>query len=358
MPWYSLEEDITPTHDWMNYVPGLDNGEWLWTLLVAERVLREKGYIELADRYAGFIEMLRLNVVKIFYDEKAGKVRADVHILDMYSRDSLYETAPESSGHCPYLTGEHGVHEGVMMVLFVTLFGNGLPEDARERIWKDIKMERVEHKYGTTWKGYWGSAHESWAYLFIPLRDIPGYRNIFRIREIIRSQNAVERGYPGFSASINKPGEDAYISAAGIEGVGSQDVPNNNIFAIYGVFPVLLQFSDNLYKDNYGLAWLLNMLKARKMQGPLGGGEAGTNDGRYVSYVKTIDGSFPNIIALMGGLEKETAGMLRDYDLYDDFIDIMEKEYEETFGEEPLREPAGFVIPFVSIPVDKMSDYQ
>jgi len=347
---------VTPADDWIDEVPGLDNGEWAWTLLVAERVLREEGYIRLADDYAAYIEMLRANVVEMFYDEEAGKVRGDVHILSPDSPESEYERAENK---CAYLTGEHGVHEGVMMVLFVTLFGKGLPEDARERIWSDISMKRIEHKYGTTWEAYWGSAHESWAYLFLPLRDIEGYRNLFRIREIIRCRNAVERGYPGFATSSLKPGEDGYLDGAGIEGTGSQEIRNNHIFAIYGAFPMLLEFAgrDNPLEENYGLAWLLNMLKGRKMQGPLGAGEAGTNDGTAVAHFKSIDGSFPNIIALTGGLEKETGEMLRHYGVYDDFTDIMEKKYEETFGQELLREPEGFILPSVSVPADKMVEY-
>lgn len=358
MPWYYIKEEVTPTDSWFGRVPGLDNGEWLWTLLLTEKALREKGHIELADKYALYIDMLRENTVKIFYDEKDGKVRSEAVIHSPYSADSEYSTHIYNGTGC-YLSGEHGVHEGVMMDLFVTLFGKGLPEDGKERIWNDIKMVRVEHKYGTTWQGYYGSAHESWAYLFLPCRDIQGYKDLFRIREIIRSQNAAERGYPGFATSALQPGEDGYLDRAGIEGLESQELKNNHIFVVYGAFPILLEFSarDNPMEQNYGLAWLLNMLKGKKMQGPLGAGEAGTNDGKYIAHSKTVDGSLTNIIALFGGLEKESSSMLKDYGLYDEFIEIMEGEYEETFGEEPLREPCGFALPSVSIPVDTLNDY-
>jgi hypothetical protein len=49
--------------------------------------------------------------------------------------------------------------------------------------------------------------------------------------------------------------------------------------------------------------------------------------------------------------------MLKDYGVYEEFIKIMEEEYNETFGEEPLKEPCGFVLPDVSVPADKISDY-
>lgn len=359
MPWILLGEKITPAKDWVEYLPSLDSGEWAWTLLLAEMILREKGYIKLADRYAAYNKILMRNVVKILYDSTAGKVRADVRICDIRSADSRYETASEKSGHLDFLSGEHGVHEGSMMVLYVSLFGKDLPDDAVERIWSSIAMKRVEHKYGTTWQGYYASAHESWAYLIIPFRDVEGYRQLFKIREIIRSQNAAERGYPGFATSAYEPGHIAYLDGAGIEGVASQPIRNNHMFVVYGAFPMLLHFAtrEHPYEKNIGLAWLLNMLKGNKMQGPLGAAESGSNDGKFVAIVKTIDGTFPNIIALAGGLEKETARMLRNHGVYDKFIQIIEHEYRETFGAELLREPVDFALPSASVPMDGIPDY-
>jgi hypothetical protein len=201
-----------------------------------------------------------------------------------------------------------------MMVIFVTLFGKELTQAERDAVWNDIDMVRVEHKYGTTWQAYWGSAHESWAWLFLPFRDLPEYRQLFRLREIIRSNDARERGFPGFPSSTNKPGDSGYISDAGIQGVGTQDCRDNDVFAVYGAFPLLLEFSKSTDNNthNIGLAWLLNMLQAPKMQGPLGGGESSMHDGSDVSYMKTIDGTFPVLLALMGGIDIETAFMMRD----------------------------------------------
>jgi len=355
MPWFRVSDPVKPMPDWEAQIPGLDNGEMVWSLLVAEQALRKAGYSETANRYGQYNEMLQQNVVKMFYDPVAGKVRGDIKVMNPHSADSAYEPAP---GKCDYLAGDHGVHEGSMMLLYVSLFGKGLPEDAVDKIWGSTTMKRVESKWGTTWQAFWGSSHESWAHLFLPFRDNPEFNKLYEIREIIRTQNAAERGYPGLAASTNKPGADGYLSDCGIEGIGSQPVTHNDVFAIYGAFPTLLQFADKEPQSgNYGLAWLLNMLQTQKMQGPLGGGESATNDGAKISPMKTIDGTLPNILAMTGGLASETAELLKSKGVYDRFMKIMEGELREGIGTEPLKQPVGFALPAVKVPTENIPDY-
>jgi hypothetical protein len=327
IPWFMSGKEMKPTPDWDGQVPGLDNGEWIWTLLDAEQALRDKGMTDLADRYGRYNENLQNHVVKMFYDPVAGRVRGDIKIVSPQSPDSAYEPAP---GKCDYLDG---IHEGHMLLLYMALFGKGLPEGAEDRIWGSYKLGKVDTKWGTTWQAWAGSSHESWAHLFLPTRDLEPFNKLFRIREEIRSQNAAERHYPGFASSTNEPGGKGYFSACGIEGIGTLEPEHNDVFAIYGAFPMLQEFSDKEPPTgNYGLAWLLNMLKCQKMQGPLGGGESATNDGKLVSSMKTIDGTFPNLLAMMGGLSKETAKLLESKGLYDKFMKIEEKKLKEAFG--------------------------
>ncbi|MDQ7825449.1 MAG: hypothetical protein RDV48_21790 [Candidatus Eremiobacteraeota bacterium] len=356
LPWYICEDEVKPTRDWRNEFPGLDNGEWLWTLLVAERVLARNSYSALAKRYHAYNARIRENVVPIFYDAKAGKVRADIRFTALPGGGYAYGHAP---GKLLYLTGEHGVHEGMMLIMYVCLFGKGLPAGAAERIWSDIRMKRIENKYGTTWEGWYGSSHEEWAYLVLPLRDLHEYRSLFRIREQIRTQNARERGYPGFATSCLLS-RDAYIDKAGIEDITSLPLRNNHTFALYGAFPLVLECvaTRSEIKGDYGLAWLLNMLQADRMQGPLGAGEGGTNDGTSVADVKTIDGSFTIALALAGGLERETAEMLRHEGCYERFAELMRGEYLESFGAKPLYELVDFALPGCQVPRGKLGDYK
>ncbi|MEW6278773.1 MAG: hypothetical protein AB1758_09140 [Candidatus Eremiobacterota bacterium] len=336
MPWYYGGHQADPAPGWEGNLPGLDNGEWVFALLVAEKVLRDRGYVELARGYREFLDLLETTAVPVFYDFEVGLVRGDVAL----SPDG-YRTDP---GRASHLTGEHGVHEGLMFVMFVTLFGRGLPEDAPGRIWAATRMVRVEHPVATTWQGFWGSAHESWAYLFLPYRDLPEYRELFRLREIIRTRNAAQRGYCGLHASIHDPVTMQYVSNCGIEGIGTQPIKYNHALALYGAFPVLLA------DRRAGAAWLYNMLDAPRMLGPLGGGESISNDGRHFAPVKTIDGTFPILLAAMGGLEKETAAMLKERGLYQQFCEILREEYREAFGDAPLRCEADFALPPHPVP--------
>ena len=343
LPWVYVNDEIKPANGWEGQIPGLDNGEWVWSVLTAEKALKKEGFKEIGDQYGKYVDILRSNLSKIFYDKEAGKIRADVKVVDPHSKDTEYETQKNVPGKMAHLSD---FHEGLMLTLFVSLFSKDISDKEVEGIWKNIDTKRVETKYGTTWEAWCGSSHESWAYLFLPYRNMPQYKDLFRIREKIRTQNAAEKDYPGLASSTNEPGGNGYLSACGIEGIGTMEPQHNDTFAVYGAFPLLLEFSDKPAKGNYGLAWLLNMLKANKMEGPLGGGESSTNDGSKASCMKTVDGTLPNLLAIMGGIEQETGEMMKDCGVYDKFIHLMKGKYDEAFGKEPLKENCDFFYPF------------
>lgn len=353
LPWYFIEKDrMVPTPDWQGKIPGLDNGEWMWTMLAVEKTLTDQGCEPLAEGYRRYNQGLIDNVTRVFYDPQGKACRGDVRILDPGNPHTGYAALNPGS----FMTGEHGVHEGCMLIHYLTLLGKDLPEGAADKIWDDVRMKRVETRHGTTWQGFWGSAHESWAYLFLPFRDQAGYRDLFRLREEIRTQNAERRGYPGLATSTNGP-RGGYLSAAGIEGVGSQPVTANDTFAVYGAFPLALQFAQHAGPGNFALAWLHNMLSAPRMQGPLGAGESGTNDGQAFAAMKTTDGTHPTLLALMGGLEREMADVMKSRGIYDRFQARIRAEFQETFGKKPLREPVGFVAPGQQVPSQYLGEY-
>jgi hypothetical protein len=349
LPWFSILSDkITPSPDWEGKIPGLDNGEWMWTMLAAEKVLRDQGHPELAAQYAHYNQGLIDNVTRVFYDPKGVACRGDVRILPNGGYEALHKGA--------FMTGEHGVHEGCMLIHFLTLFGKDLPAGATDKIWDDISMKRRDTRHGTSWEGFWASAHESWAYLFLPFRDQSEYADLFRIREKIRTQNAVQRAYPGLATSTTNP-RGGYLSDAGIEGLNSQRITGNDTFAVYGAFPLALQFANHTGPGNIALAWLHNMLSAPRMQGPMGAGESGSNDGRHFSPVKTVDGTHPTLLGLMGGLEKEMADVMKERGVYSAFRQRIASEYSESFGNRPLREPKPFAAPEVEVPQQHLGPY-
>ncbi len=339
--WFRSGEEMTPLGEWKQAVPTLDMGEMAWALLLAEWALKKGGHDELAAGYKEYNDKLQSKAKEILFEPKSGGVRGHVQISDPKDPNATY------SGD-GIMTGEHGVHEGQMIVSYMTLFG-GLTQQQQDHIWDDIEMKRVEHRYGTTWEGYWGSPHEEWAHLFLPYHDVSGFEDLFRIREKIRSNNAADRDYPGFAASAHHPTEDKYMSAAGVEAIGSQKLEFQNTYTPYGAFPMLLQFAGEL-SGNVGLAWLHNMLVGPKLQGPMGAGESGDNAGTGAAHVKTIDVSFTNLLAMSGGLQVETREMLQDKDKYRQFLSRMNSEFDEAFGDAPLREPVDFAFPKAPAP--------
>jgi hypothetical protein len=340
MAWFSSGSRAEPMKGWESAFPTLDLGEMIWALKLAERTLRLSGRVELAERYRSFNEGLRQTAKRAMFRPPDG-VRGRVEVADPRSSSSAY------SGD-RLTTGEHGVHEGQMIVLYMSLYGGLTPEESN-RVWQGIRMTRIEHPAGTTWQGFWGSPHEEWAYLFLPYRDLPGYRQLFRIREKIRTQNAREHGYPGFGASCHHPLGQGYVADSGIEGIGSQPVLHQDIYTPYGAFPILLEFAGR-EEGNVGLAWLHNMLLGPRLQGPFGAGESGDNQGTGAAPIKTIDASFTTLLALSGGLEKEAAAMLKEEGKYDQFLAILKGEYEEAFAGAPLREPVDFALPKAPAP--------
>jgi hypothetical protein len=334
--WFESGEKARPTRDWAKAIPTLDLGEMMWALLLAEKALRDTGRGELAQAYKAYNDALQSRAYEAFFEPSKGGIRGHVEVSDPKDPHSRFSGTAIT-------TGEHGVHEGQMMILYMTLFG-GLSEQQKDKIWDGIKMTRVEHKHGTTWQGFWGSPHEEWGHLFLPYRDHKGFADLFRIREKIRSQNASERGYPGFAASAHHPGGQGYAAAAGVEGVNSQPLEFQNTYTPYGAFPMLLQFAGHL-TGNIGLAWLHNMLLGPRQQGPLGAGESGDNSGQHAPPVKTIDATFTNLLAMAGGLAKETAALLREKGKYQEFMRRIDGEYRETFGGVRLREPEEFGLP-------------
>lgn len=334
--WFVSGEKAHPMKGWQKAIPTLDLGEMLWALLLAERALFETGYPEIARSYSKLNTALQQKAKEVmFHPDKVG-VRGRVEISDPLSADALY------SGE-GLMTGEHGVHEGQMLLLYMSLYG-GLTEKESAQVWDDVSMRRIEHPDGTTWQGFWGSPHEQWGYLFLPYRDLPEYRQLFRIREKIRTYNARRRGYPGFGASAHRPSGNGYMSAAGIEGVGSQPLEYQDTYTPYGAFPLLLEFSGQDV-GNVGLLWLHNMLSGPGMQGPFGAAESGDNKGTSSPPIKTIDATFTTLLALSGGLEKEMADMLKAHGCYDRFVEILRREYIEGFSDRPLREPEDFALP-------------
>lgn len=356
MPWIKISPDgsLGPADKhWTTNVPSLDNGEWMFTLLAVEHVLRQQGETALADRYKAWNDKLAANVKRVFWDEEKQAVRVQAKISDIKDPNATYKSHEGDA----FMRGQHGVHEGAMILHYMSLYAKpGLTEAQVKHVWSETKMNVVEHKHGTTWQGYWGSPHEEWEFLIMPKRDQQEWADLFRIRQKLRTQDGVERNKPGLGASINAPEsgpqEGAIVPYAGDHGIPSiaySTVTDYPFYAVYGVFTVLLEQA-NTPERREGLAWLLNMMRARGGVTEMGAGESVNNDGTKAAPMKTIDGSFLNWLGVMGGIEGEVRERMKADGTYDKYQAILREEYRETFGDMKLKEPSDFVAPRVNVP--------
>ncbi|MFA6321777.1 MAG: hypothetical protein WCY36_08000, partial [Candidatus Omnitrophota bacterium] len=328
LPWIKTTDRIEPTGDWSDRVPALDNGEWVWAIYSAYHTLQNIGEKDLANEYKKYFDMLAKNAPVIFYDNELKKLRIVTAIKDPkttvissdnYSNWQKYKDADDYNIAWLY--------EGQMMVYFLDLFTD-LPE--RANIWEGINMEKVTTTYGTTFKGWPqqspldGSPHIKWAFMFLPFTDNATAMKVYGLQEKIRT-NLNKYGIP---VSTNTPGGIGY----------TQYEPN--VFAPYGAFSMIYYFAlqGDVTKNNYGLAWLANMLQADKMQGPTGSGESfsvkpGTNQLEEVSFINTVDGKFTIWLAMMGGNIDEIREGLKKDGLYEKFMADVKHKYAETFGD-------------------------
>jgi len=363
IPWVLVsDEGIEPTSDWQDRVPGLDNGQLAWSLVLASHILEKKGHYGLAKRYRDYWQMMAKNAVAVFYDIQKGKIRAEAKVHDV-------EGEVVSSNYSNNISGYFldDPYEGELMVMFMTLFGNWDNPGQVEDIWRDKKMNKATfHTQNgqniTVKQGHWFSSHEEWSWFVLPYGDIELAKEVFVNGQKVRTIYSSETGNPGLLASTNPPvksdgtslGFPEYLGAIGIQAIAKVLVEFTNVISPYASFPVILA------NKAMGTVWLHNMLKGPRMQGLYGSTESITTDGKYIAPLLTWDGKNTTVVAYLSqstGLIREA---MKEEGVYDKFYEIVENEYREAFGS--INELEGRSIPFATpsaeIPQEGIPDFQ
>lgn len=145
-PWVGFNAEtgaIEPLDSWANRVPGLDNGEWFWSIYAISFLLNEKyatKYPELAQQWESFANCQKANAKTIFYRGN-GTVSAVVTIKDV-------KAAPTPSN---YLQEGDGVlndpYEGETMTQMLYLFSDWESNEEKETLWtkKQGLFEKVDY---------------------------------------------------------------------------------------------------------------------------------------------------------------------------------------------------------------------
>lgn len=399
LPWYRVQDGkIEPTPDWKDRVPSLDNGQLAWALYMAAHALRDRGHDRLADRYQAQLDLMRKNVVPMFYDRASGHFRAEAKIVrgtDVKVADNEYVNNGyrETLKHGPkvlrkvvngalaklglakpYLLDDP--YEGLMLVHFADLMGDwsGLPRAERERPWRrarrrprtyftdqpDTLLGKIAHRLRkkddgraiTVEQGHWASAHERWGdALVLPFLDLPLARTLFENGVKVQTRYSAKNGWRGLFASVTRPVRRntfdlQYVSGEGIPGVGKEPIHRGErVFAPYATFPLAI-VDKQLFAS-----WLEATLDHPGASGPYGIGESYTLSEKSAP-VLTWDGKALPMMAYMGGITDEIRRYLQRDQLpdgrsfYDAFMARNRAEYR-------LFDPAeieGKDLPFAAPP--------
>jgi hypothetical protein len=342
LPWFQTGGGAAaPDEHWKNRVPALDNGELGWSMYLTAGALKELGHPELARRYQRHLELMKKNVVPIFFDPAAKKIRG-VAVLKEGGRVAPERNAYETEG---YFVNDP--HEGLLMLHFADLFGDWTGRAAdKEALWREPLRKLATYERSgvriTQERAWVGSSHEQWGFLIAPFLDVPLAASLFRNAQRVRAFDAADRGWPGMRASTHRPVDGdvppEYVPMLGVAGVGTETPSPEEIFAPYAAFPLAV-VDPALFAT-----WLKRMLEAPGMWGPYGIGESFDASGKHAPLL-TWDGKALPLIAWLGGITDDIRRLLIRDGLYEGFLSRVAADYRRLEGrpleglEVPLRTP-------------------
>ncbi|RAO69576.1 uncharacterized protein BHQ10_005588 [Talaromyces amestolkiae] len=361
LPWFtSSSQDLTPTWDWNNRVPGLDNGELLWAVyafIQAAENTSNKSYIDLANKWQTWMDYTKTTAAHIFY-RGDGKVCAVTDIKNQ----SLPVYHPEQTYVCEGTGYLNDPYEGELFTWWLQFFG-GLSDADVEALWeyKRPQLVSVDYHIGnvgpiTVQKGYWFSSHETWKVLEMPYYDIDIIRRVYQNAERVRTCNSVVTHNSGMFASINNVTDPAtgdvvgYISNAGIPSIANQTVQELDVITPYSVFPTVL------FDKGVGMAWWRNMAIAKKMQNIYGSTESTRRDGTGVSALLTWDSKVSTVNAILGGVSDLVSQKMKAENIYDTFVERITAEYSRVF-KNLKGENIPFCLPHETVPDTGLVDF-
>ena len=362
LPWFLQGgSELTPTDDWANRVPALDNGELLWAVYGAVQVLSSSPkhqWQALAREWQKWLDYTKLNAATVFYNG-TGKVCS---VTDLRNQ-SLPVHDPNQGYVCEGSGLIDDPYEGELFTWWLYFFG-GLPAADKAALWqvKRPQLRNVEYYQGgvgpiTVQQGFWFSSHEQWKVLEMPYYDVSLVRRLFLNAERARTCNSVVNRYDGMFASVNNITDSTnaivgYISDAGIPQISNQTTFELDVVTPYSVFPTML------FNQSVALAWWKNMADGAKMQNPYGSTESTQRSGEAISSFVSWDSKITTVNAILGGVSAFTREMMKADGIYDEFAQIVQREYGMKFDEDQLKgEHVSLCLPEVEVPLVGLEDY-
>ncbi|EGC39213.1 hypothetical protein DICPUDRAFT_75224 [Dictyostelium purpureum] len=361
-PWVSVTDSgISPIEGyWTGRVPGLDNGEMIWSLYATFNLLTSESYYQtnypdLGSRYQNYFQLLIDNAMMMFYNTSINYISSVTSIKDIYAQP----TPSNYQNDGGYLDDPY---EGETLAVFMDLFCQWENEDQREQMWinkrgllKSIEFSTPKGNI-TVQKGWWFSSHEQWKYLLLPYDKVEINRRVFLNGERARTWFSFINSYPGLFASVTNVSEPNsspnYVSATGIQEIAFEQVLTNSLITPYGSFPLFLTNEPSL-----GLSWYYTMLKGNAMQNPYGSTESTNIEGDEISPVITWDSKITTVLSMLGGVSEINYNYLQLNSNFSRFYDIINREWSLAFPQ-LNGESLPFMYPNNEIPTnDKLKDF-
>jgi hypothetical protein len=351
LPWYRVRRVqggagehsiIEPTSNWGHRVPGLDNGQSWAAIYFAANKLRELGHSALADRYQRHFDLMRQNVVRVFFDRAHKQFRAEARLvegnrvpveLNRYEtnnnvHEGLVGKALRKLGWGKvYLLDD--AYEGLMLVHLADLFGDwrGIPQQDRDAVWARPRRRPATYRFNdeagrrrriTVSQGYWFSSHEEWGNLALPFRDEPVADQLFVHAQKVRAAHAWLHDEGAFRASTHNTyrqnvSDLDYRSGEGIAQVASQKVRSDKVLLAPYANYVLAMVDRRLFTT-----WMKHTVAQEGAAGETGLHDSFSPDGSHAP-VGTWDGKALPLLAYMGGITDDVRRYMQRDGVYGQF---------------------------------------
>ncbi|EKM82123.1 hypothetical protein AGABI1DRAFT_55288, partial [Agaricus bisporus var. burnettii JB137-S8] len=344
LPWFAHTEStiLTPTFDWVNRVPALDNGENIWAIYATIEALLKVGnkkYDALAHNWQSYLDYLKTTAGKVFY-------RGEGHICAVtdLANQSLPVDHPDQSYKCEGTDQSSLIndpYEGQSFMFFFYLFGNLKKADKEALLaFKRPKLVSVEwsmpgYQKVTVQKGFWFSSHENWGWMQLPYTDIPLMKDLYANMERARTCDSQAKRLPGMFASINNSTDEngeiiGYISNAGIPAIANQTVQELDVITPYSTMNTMI------VDKTVGYLWWHNMAVAKRMQNLYGSSESTRIDGTATSAFVSWDSKITTVNGILGGVTSLVRPHMQRDGIYNEFIEVVKSEYGRVFNK-PLK---------------------
>jgi hypothetical protein len=90
LPWFAANgSEMNLLNGWESKVPGLDNGQLIWSIKILIETLQTKKLFDLANKYQQRIELMTQTAIPVFYESERGGLRCESGIKDMFNASQI-----------------------------------------------------------------------------------------------------------------------------------------------------------------------------------------------------------------------------------------------------------------------------